>query len=319
MTVFTQLSVGAFAAIWLLQLSGAFTRLGVAALTSLLVAALALAASTLHLGRPIHAYRALKMWRRSWLSREVLLFSAFSAVASLYAGGLCGSVAGRPRPRRVDGDVRLRRRHGERLHLPRALASGVEHAADARPVQPDGADARPAVRGAAVGAGRRAGCRPVASAWPAAQFVVLALKFFSMSGGDTIELQASSRLLATTLRRASHRPRRPARARRHRAAAVHVAADRCCGSRCVLALAAEIDRPLSVLRQRRSQAPRGAVPRKRGRVTLKRAPRSRHPGRIGTPTRTIRSPGTPPRSGCPIAGCRRRAATARSAAACSSA
>jgi len=59
MTVFTQLSVGAFATIWLLQLSGAFVQLGAAALTSLAVATLALAASTLHLGRPIYAYRAL--------------------------------------------------------------------------------------------------------------------------------------------------------------------------------------------------------------------------------------------------------------------
>ena len=32
--------------------------------------------------------RALKMWRRSWLSREVLLFTAFSFAASIYAGTL---------------------------------------------------------------------------------------------------------------------------------------------------------------------------------------------------------------------------------------
>ena len=62
------------------------SRLGVAALASLLVGALALNASTLHLGRPVHAYRALKMWRRSWLSREVLLFTSFSVVAGAYAG-----------------------------------------------------------------------------------------------------------------------------------------------------------------------------------------------------------------------------------------
>jgi DMSO reductase anchor subunit len=37
----------------------------------------------LHLGRPIHAYRALKMWKRSWLSREVLAFSLFAGGASL--------------------------------------------------------------------------------------------------------------------------------------------------------------------------------------------------------------------------------------------
>src|SRR5688572_24041921 len=85
MTVLTQLSVGAFATIWLLQLLGN-TRLGLAALVSLGVGGLALAAATFHLGRPAHAYRALRMWRRSWLSREVLAFAAFSHVAAVYAG-----------------------------------------------------------------------------------------------------------------------------------------------------------------------------------------------------------------------------------------
>jgi formate dehydrogenase iron-sulfur subunit len=33
--------------------------------------------SILHLGRPAYAWRALKMWRRSWLSREILLFGLF--------------------------------------------------------------------------------------------------------------------------------------------------------------------------------------------------------------------------------------------------
>ncbi|MDO8794904.1 MAG: DmsC/YnfH family molybdoenzyme membrane anchor subunit, partial [Vicinamibacterales bacterium] len=88
MTVLTQFSVGAFAAIWLLQLFGVSTRLSFAALGSLTVAGLALGASTLHLGRPIYAYRALRMWRRSWLSREVLAFAVFSAVATAYAATL---------------------------------------------------------------------------------------------------------------------------------------------------------------------------------------------------------------------------------------
>src|SRR5438445_214835 len=85
MTVLTQLSVGAFAAIWLLQVSGLQARLRIAALVSLTLGGLALGASTMHLGRPMFAYRALKMWKRSWLSREVLLFGAFSQVAFLYA------------------------------------------------------------------------------------------------------------------------------------------------------------------------------------------------------------------------------------------
>ncbi len=85
MTVLTQLSVGAFAAIWLAQLFGSSARLSVAALGSLIVGSLALGASALHLGRPVHAYRALKMWRRSWLSREVLMFVCFAGSAGLYA------------------------------------------------------------------------------------------------------------------------------------------------------------------------------------------------------------------------------------------
>ncbi len=38
---------------------------------------LALNISVFHLGRPAYAWRALKMWRRSWLSREVALFGLF--------------------------------------------------------------------------------------------------------------------------------------------------------------------------------------------------------------------------------------------------
>jgi DMSO reductase anchor subunit len=45
-----------------------------------------LAASLFHLGRPIYAYRALVGLRHSWLSREVLAFGLFAALATLYAG-----------------------------------------------------------------------------------------------------------------------------------------------------------------------------------------------------------------------------------------
>ena len=41
------------------------------------ITALALNVSVFHLGRPAYAWRALKAWRRSWLSREVLFFSLF--------------------------------------------------------------------------------------------------------------------------------------------------------------------------------------------------------------------------------------------------
>ncbi len=87
MTVLTQLSVGAFASIWLLQVFSANAHRA-AALVALFVAFVALSASTLHLGRPIHAVRALKMWRRSWLSREVLLFTLFAGAAAAYSAAL---------------------------------------------------------------------------------------------------------------------------------------------------------------------------------------------------------------------------------------
>jgi DMSO reductase anchor subunit len=82
MTVLMQLAVGLVTASLFLDepkwiASAAFAALNVA-----------LAASTLHLGRPIHAIRALRMWKRSWLSREVLLFTLFAGAASAYVGAL---------------------------------------------------------------------------------------------------------------------------------------------------------------------------------------------------------------------------------------
>jgi formate dehydrogenase iron-sulfur subunit len=86
MLVVTQLSVGAFAVLWLLDLLGARAALSLSAIVSLGLAGISLGASTLHLGRPIHAWRALRGLRRSWLSREVLTLSLFAAAASAYAG-----------------------------------------------------------------------------------------------------------------------------------------------------------------------------------------------------------------------------------------
>src|SRR6266576_613511 len=60
MLVLTQLSVGAFALLWLLDMLSRGTGLTIAALASLGLAGISLAASTLHLGRPIYAWRALK-------------------------------------------------------------------------------------------------------------------------------------------------------------------------------------------------------------------------------------------------------------------
>jgi formate dehydrogenase iron-sulfur subunit len=88
MLVLTQLSVGAFAVLWLLDFMGRGAGLTIGALASLGLAGLSLGASTFHLGRPIYAWRALKGLRRSWLSREVLTLSLFAGAASSFAGML---------------------------------------------------------------------------------------------------------------------------------------------------------------------------------------------------------------------------------------
>ncbi|MDQ2834352.1 MAG: dimethyl sulfoxide reductase anchor subunit [Acidobacteriota bacterium] len=48
------------------------------------VTLIALSISVFHLGRPAYAWRALKMWRRSWLSREVLFFGLFFATLTAF-------------------------------------------------------------------------------------------------------------------------------------------------------------------------------------------------------------------------------------------
>ena len=55
-----------------------------ALLLALLMLAAGLAASFLHLGRPERAWRAMAMWRTSWLSREVIVLPAFMAVVALW-------------------------------------------------------------------------------------------------------------------------------------------------------------------------------------------------------------------------------------------
>ena len=56
-----------------------------------------LAASFLHLGHKMRAWRAVLMWRTSWMSREVILLPAFIALVALWwlvlaGGGSVGSV-----------------------------------------------------------------------------------------------------------------------------------------------------------------------------------------------------------------------------------
>jgi Fe-S-cluster-containing dehydrogenase component/DMSO reductase anchor subunit len=198
MTVLTQLSVGAFATIWLLQLLGAPARLGLAAVTSMLVAALALSASTLHLGRPIHAYRALKMWGRSWLSREVLFFTSFSAVASLYAAILWQRAPGGA----LVGALTTV------LGLAGVLASGCIYRVPSRPAWNTPytllqfnvtAGLLGPLFAAAVGAGDRRTLALAAVTMAGAQFALIALSFFYFIASDVAELKSTVRLLSTVL------------------------------------------------------------------------------------------------------------------------
>jgi len=76
MLVLTQLSVGAFVAD--LALDGRHTLL------ALSMGLLALAASVLHLGRPLLAWRAAIGIRHSWLSREAVAFGVFAGLATLH-------------------------------------------------------------------------------------------------------------------------------------------------------------------------------------------------------------------------------------------
>ena len=92
MLVLTQLSVGAFAVDWLLQTSragdAASLAMPVHCLGALGVGLLALAASVLHLGRPLYAFRAVLGLKTSWLSREIVAFGLFSAAAAAYAASV---------------------------------------------------------------------------------------------------------------------------------------------------------------------------------------------------------------------------------------
>jgi formate dehydrogenase iron-sulfur subunit len=199
MTVLTQLSVGAFAAIWLLHIFGQQARLNIAALVSLAVGGLALGASTMHLGRPIYAYRALKMWKRSWLSREVLLFGLFSQIAFVYAALLWLNLPGS----RVAGVMTVL-----------AGISGVAASACIYLVPP-----RPAWRskhtiaefylasallGPLLAANMRLGAQPwlITAVVVAAglQLLNLMVKFLWLVSSDTFELKATARLLSAQLR-----------------------------------------------------------------------------------------------------------------------
>jgi Fe-S-cluster-containing dehydrogenase component/DMSO reductase anchor subunit len=72
MLILTQLATGAWLAA-IVQPSAALRWIG------LLASVLGIAASTLHLGQPLKAWRSFLGWRKSWLSREIIAFGAFAS------------------------------------------------------------------------------------------------------------------------------------------------------------------------------------------------------------------------------------------------
>jgi len=84
-TLLTELSLGAlFGTVALQILATHRPGIGGAAVAAA-AGAVALAVSVLHLGRPAAAWKAMRNLRRSWLSREVALFSAFAIATFGYA------------------------------------------------------------------------------------------------------------------------------------------------------------------------------------------------------------------------------------------
>ena len=209
MTVLTQLSVGAFATIWLLQLLGASTRLGIAALTSLarrrpgaggLDAAPGPADSRLSRAEDVAALvaeprgaavrRVLGRRRRcmparcgSALPGSVLLgaLTALLGIAGVTASACIYRVPSRPA-----------------WNTPLTLAA----------VQPHRGAARAAVRRGGRRRRSRAGWRWRRRRWPARSCVLLALRFLRCIASDSLELQGTARLLSTVLAHALRAARR---------------------------------------------------------------------------------------------------------------
>lgn len=86
-TTLAGVAQGVIMAIALSTLGGASLQdsfVAIALAVSLVLLLVSLGASFLHLGRPERAWRAVLMWRTSWLSREVIVLPAFIAVIALW-------------------------------------------------------------------------------------------------------------------------------------------------------------------------------------------------------------------------------------------
>ena len=82
MLLLTQSAAGMFLAAGIAILSGVTTGIHSLLLAAYTAFLAGLGASVLHLGQPLRAWRCFLGWRKSWLSREVIVFNLFTAVAT---------------------------------------------------------------------------------------------------------------------------------------------------------------------------------------------------------------------------------------------
>ena len=199
MLVLTQLAAGAFGALWVLDLFGDADNLWISALCSLALAGLSLGASTLHLGRPVYAWRAMRGLRTSWLSREVLALSLFAGAAAGFAAVLLVGLPGRA----AVGFATLI------LGITGVTCSARIYIVRARPAWNSGYTVAEFfatamllgpmfVRISGGSDVRWLAAAPVAGA--AAQLLTQTLKFLWLSHSDAFELRASSLLLSGQFR-----------------------------------------------------------------------------------------------------------------------
>ena len=89
MLVLTQLSVGAFCVNLVLQnfISNEIVKSMevVYAVSAFVLGIIAIHSALFHLGRPLYAFRAFLGLKKSWLSREIVVFGAFAGAAMIYA------------------------------------------------------------------------------------------------------------------------------------------------------------------------------------------------------------------------------------------
>jgi len=201
MLVLTQLALGAFGVLALLDLFGHVAHLWMSALATLGLAGISLGASTLHLGRPIYAWRAMRGLRHSWLSREVLGLSLFAGVAASYAMALLMDLPGRA----MVGLATLL------CGVAGVACSARIYVVRARPAWDSGYTIAEFfstalllgpmfVRAMAVSDASWIGW--AAASGGAAQLVTQAMKFLWLARAGNFELRASSLLLSGSLRRA---------------------------------------------------------------------------------------------------------------------